>query len=169
MASQNDKRVWEKIEFVQNPQDMQKHIGKMLYLLFDTETMVGSTRISNINTYLAEEDILETCSNDPSELTLLYGVVLDVTSLPLELPDGLPHDQDLYVIHMDDYNAAEYEKVDSIEDVIDYIEIAVSDLDGISDINDFGLIFGVELSFKLQVVPSAFIVSSQLREQLGVE
>jgi len=169
MALQSAKRVWERIEFVQNPKDMRKYIGKMLYLLFDTETMVGSTKISDMNDYLAEEDILETCSNDPSELTLLYGVVLDVTSLPLELPDGLPHDQDLYVVRMDDYNAAEYEKVDSIEDAIDYIEIAVSDLDGVSDIDDFGLIFGVELSFKLQVVSSTFAASPQLREQLGVE
>jgi hypothetical protein len=168
MILQKQKRIWERLEFVQNPKDMQKYVGKMLYLLFDSATMIGSTKIADMNAYLSEEDILETCSNDPSELTLLYGVVLDVKALPLELPDGLPHEQSLYVVRMDDYNSAEHEIVDSIEEAIEYIEAGVADSDGVSEIEDFGLIFGVELSFKLQVVPSTFAASPQLREQLGV-
>jgi len=154
IQKQRKKRIWEEIDFIQNPRDMQQHIGRLIYLLIDSETMIGSTRLADMNEYMARENILEVCSNDPSELTLLYGIVLNVKSLPMELPDGLPSEYELFVVRMDDYNTPEYELVTGIDDAIEYIECGVADSNGISDIDDFGVLFGIELTFKLQIVPN---------------
>jgi len=153
---------------IENPGDLQKHVGKMVYLVFHDECMVGSTRLAEINEYMASEDILDSYADDPSALTVLYGLVLDVRELPVEIPDGMPEAYNLWAIKHDNYSSMEHELMVDFEAVADYVEWGIEDGASVLDIDDFAIVFARELSGVLTIVSAGEGLTQERKRSLGV-
>ena len=160
-------KAWKKLDLIKNPDDLKKHLGKMAYLLFYSDTMIGSTKITDINAYLIEEGILETFTDDPADVTLLYGLVLNPEELPMELPDDMPENYGLFAIKYDNYSTMEHEEVNDFEAAAEYIEWGIETGDGLLDIEDFAVIFGINLAFTLQVMSASGAMSHDNKIALG--
>lgn len=160
-------KAWEKFDLIENTGDLQKYIGKMVYLLFYSYNMIGSTKLAEINTYLADEYVLDTYTDDPQDFEILYGLVLDVKELPMEIPPNMPGDHTLYTIKYDKYSTIEYEESESFVDVADYIEFNIDGGNDALEIHDFAVIFAKKMKLVLQAVSPGTEMTYGRRKALG--
>jgi len=164
----NLQSIWEEIDLMQNTDDVNKNIGKMAYILINNDTLVGSTKVADMNKYLLRTEVISSYTEDPSDVTLLYGLVLNVCELPTKLPDDISIDGSLFVMMREIDTAIEYEEMCTIEEIVDYIEHNIH-LYGSLDINDFSVIFGTKLNFSLNVIsPVSTHINLAQRAALGV-
>jgi len=160
--------VWEKFDLMECPKDLQKYVGKMVYLLFYSENMVGSTKLTDINAFMASEGILEIYSEDPSDMELLYGLVLNVEDLPMEMPDDMPKDYKLYTLKHDAYSTIEREEADDFEAAAEYVEWGIDDCDFSLDIDDFSVIFAKKMILTIQTMSPGSDLTYNHKKVLGV-
>jgi len=167
MAKEQTPSIWERLDFIQNPADLQKYVGRMVYLLRYSDNLIGTTKIADMNLYLLENNVLEEYTDDPHDITLLYGVVLNSAALPAELPKDLPSDYKLYVIRQDRYSAMEHEAQEDLDDVVDYIEYAMEDEEELK-ISDIAVVYAKEMGFILQASSGGNEVTHNHRKSMGV-
>ena len=160
--------MWEKLDLMECPKDLQKYVGKMVYLLLYSENMVGSTKLIDINLFMASEDLLEIYSEDPPDMELLYGLVLDVADLPMEMPTDMPEDYKLYTIKHDTYSTVEHEEADNFEAAADYVEWGIDDGDSLLSINDFSVVFAKKMKLIIQTMSPGNEMTYDRKKALGV-
>jgi len=160
------------IEFIQDIEDLNKEVGKNVYILIVDDIMLASTRKSDINEALAEEKHLvsELMSKDRktiSEINLIYGLLLDPLELPLELPQNLAEEYDIWVLKKDhSINLAgsiEYEVCDNIEEATCVIETCMEKQSTL-EIEDFAVLMATEVDLILQVESDIKIINTRCLE-----
>lgn len=156
-------RIWP----IESTMDLQKHVGKMVYLILYDDNIMGSTKLSEINECMLVEELLVTYVDDPANVTFLYGVVLNVAELPMELPGGLPHEYDLWAIKNDSFNV-ESERLDDVEAAAEYIECSIEDSRDALDLDDFAVLLARELQCVLSVISPSNEIPHAKKVALGV-
>lgn len=144
--------------------EINKHIGKTIYLLIVDDLIFGSTRKTDINRYLEDDSSLVGIDDyDEDDTTLLYGLVLDPQKLPYELPLELKLN-DVWMLRKHSEAAligmVELFRNIDIEEAVNSIEEAI-DSDSALSIEDFAIIVGRELNFVLQIGPKQFEVDAK--------
>jgi len=153
------KEEWEN-NLIDNIKSLNEHKGKVVYLLVYDHRIVGSTKIVNINKYMAKEDLLDEYESEPSEVTLLHALVLNNKELPEKLPDELPNEYGLFYLGSELGTSIEIEEAATIEELIDSIEFIISENPHV-DIDDVAVIVGKPVGFILQsLVPTNTLTHS---------
>ena len=158
------------LRMLDDPESLNRNQGKSVYILLQCGDMSATTKITDLNRFLEESNVLSAYTDEPQDVTLIYGLVLNPAELPFGLPADVPKDHKLYVIMSDSGSTVELEEVDSFEAAVDYIE------DGLLpggytpglDIEDFAVIYGKELKFKIQVVSSPTKITVKHKTAFGV-
>lgn len=153
-------QIWQKL--MQGVKELNKEVGEAVYVLIVDNIMIASTRKLDINDYLADEKAIvpdfvyaKKSGGDPyiTEMELIYGMVLNILELPMELPKELDN-LDIWVIKENDRKAllgsVEYEAFESIEEAANMIENLLQE-DSTLTIENFAVIVGKEADIILQV------------------
>lgn len=143
--------------------DLNDEVGKNVYLLVVDNFLVGSTRKSDVNNYLADTESLLALDNYVEEDTLfLYGLVLDIRELPYELPKGLK-DNEIWIFQEALGNGlmglGMCEVVPNMKEATKIIEqtIATEHI----DIDDFAIVVGREMGLIVQIEPGTFKIDAR--------
>lgn len=142
---------------VTNTSDINTCIGKVVYLLIDdTETLIASTRKSDIDMYLRDsKDSLSTFDPEYLSNCLIYGVVLDPKSLPYKI-SPLYKDARIWLLRRSiEGDIIEIEEMSDVEAVASWIEYYLEEDDKMT-INSFSVIVGHELELMYQIRPHSF-------------
>lgn len=144
--------------------DVNKNIGKNIYLLIIDEVLIASTRKADLNRYLGDDKALIDIDNyDPEETLLLYGLVLNPVELPYELPKEL-QENDLWLIKNQSRGSlmglVVCEKCEDMADVTELIELEIKN-DADLNIEDFAVVVGQRMDLVLQIGPRAFLVETK--------
>lgn len=148
---------------IYNIKDINAEVSKNVYLLVVDDILIGSTRKSDINEYLADEkSVLSPDDYDENNTLLLYGLVLNVQELPYELPKEL-EDNEIWVFQKDqragELGMVTYERVSNMEEATDTIERTIIAED--VEIDDFAIVIGQEMGLIIQVSPGTFKVDAR--------
>lgn len=161
-----DKKIWEEIDFIDSIEELNKHVGSMVYILLYSNNIIGSTKLSDVNKFMESEDILNEYVDDTEGVMLLHALVLNHKELPENIPSDLVIHYNVACLKANITNTIEFEEQTTIDDVIDFIEFEMeaSNL----DIDDFAVIVYKKVDFTLQCrVPDTVMTVSHRRE-LGV-
>lgn len=163
--------AWEKL--IQDIANLNEEIGSSVYILIVDDVMVASTRKSDINEFLADEKQIVTelmspnnkkSSRAPSDMYILYGLLLNPLELPSELPPDLLEDYDVWMLKKDySTNLAGYvelERCDDIEEVTHMIERHMEEEPHL-EIEDFAVLMGSEVDLVLQIDSDIKIINAR--------
>ena len=150
-------------QMIYDIKDINDEISKNVYLLIVDDILVGSTRKSDINDYLADDSpIVSLDDYDENNTLFLYGLVLNIKELPYNLPKGLKAN-DIWLfqkIHRAGLaGMVTYEIVASMEEAANTIEQTITTES--VEIDDFAIVIGLEMSLVIQVSPGTFKVDAR--------
>jgi len=150
-------------EMIYDIKDLNGNVGKNAYLLIIDDILIGSTRKSDINDYLAGENPMLAPENyDQNDVILLYGLVLNIKELPYELPKELEKN-DIWVFQKVQASAllgmVAYEVVSDMQEATEVIEKYI--VAEHTDINDFAIIIGREMDLIIQIKPGIFKIDAR--------
>ena len=153
----------EMVQMVYDIRDLNNEVGKNVYLLIVDDILVGSTRKSDINNYLADTESLLALDNYVEEDTLfLYGLVLDIRKLPYELPKELK-DNGIWIFQeppgKDLAGSVTHEVVPDMKEATKIIEQTIASEH--VDINDFAIVVGREMGLIIQIEPGTFKIDGR--------
>jgi len=148
---------------IYNIKNMNDEVAKNVYLLVVNDFLIGSTRKSDINDYLAEDrSMLSLYDYDENDTLFLYGLVLDIKELPYELPKELEIN-DIWLFQKIQKagipGMVKYEIMSDMEEATDAIEqiIVIENV----EIDDFAIVIGLEMDLVIQVTPGTFKVDAR--------
>jgi len=152
-----------KSEMIYDIKDLNGNVGKNAYLLIVDDILIGSTRKSDINDYLADENPLLAPENyDQNDVMLLYGLVLNIKELPYELPKELEKNN-IWVFQKVQASAllgmVECEIVLDMQEATEVIEKCIATEH--TDIDDFAIIIGYEMDLIIQIKPGTFQINAR--------
>jgi len=161
---QHFQNIWTKRDYLQTPADLNKNIGKGVYVLFEDSFMVASSRKSDMDAYLEETGMLEKYIDDNDKIELFYGLIIDPKALPKDTPK-MAENYSIYVIAPDN-GVIDYSDVDSLDKAIKGIESLFA-YDTDLTIDDVALVYGTPINMKLQIIaPDKFITNEDRKEFL---
>lgn len=144
-------------------EDLNDDVGKNVYLLVIDDILLGSTRKSDINDYLAGDKALLSPDNyEEGNTLLLYGLVLDIRELPYELPKELK-DNEIWIFQRNQETVlmgmVTYRTVPNMKEATKIIEqsIAAEDI----EVDDFAIVIGSEIELIIQIGPGTFKIDAR--------
>ena len=165
--------IADKNDVVKGMDELNKYYGKKIYAFMLHDKFVFSTRKDVINEYLKKEDVCDVYNNTvylDDAIYMIYGVVLNQSVLPFELPKEL-NDCCVWVIyHEETYEYYEYNAVEaplfntvmeefcSIAEATEFIEDLFIQND-IESIDSIAVIAGYRLKLILQTPPHTHYIN----------
>lgn len=120
---------------------------KNLYLLYSDGQIRASTAKIDIIKHLEDDDAIVKYDEESDDTILLFGLLMDPTSLPYEIPPNLLTGRKLYLL-VESGTEMEYEQYDEIEEVTDAIaELMQTNQD--LEIEDFAVLLAQEIPIVL--------------------
>lgn len=143
--------------------DINAEVSKNVYLLVVDDILIGSTRKSDINEYLADgQSVLSPDDYDENCTLLLYGLVLNTQELPHELPKEL-EDNDIWVFQKMQgagmLGMVAWERVSNMKEATNTIEQTIITED--MEIDDFAIVIGQEMDLIIQISPGTFKIDAR--------
>jgi hypothetical protein len=144
-------------------QDLNKCIGRPVYIILEDNCIIASTNRDIINKHLSSDDSIITLNSNVEELRVLYGIVLNPEQLPFTTPK-LEDSPSLWILEADsggeDANI-EWECMEDMESVIDTIETSL-EINPNTNIENYAVILAEEYELGLQV-PKVDVIRIQGR------
>ena len=136
--------------------ELNKEAGKAFYILVFDNHMYANTRMYDINKFMESEDTLLNFIDDAENFNVYYGLVLDPSVLPAEIPKEVKDESsysgcELFMLKYDNYTSVDVQDTygDDIERVARDIESAIAD-DALN-IDDFSVIYGKKVELTVQI------------------
>jgi hypothetical protein len=154
---------------LRNLKELNEKIGSSLYLFYAYKTFVAISWKSDMDKFLSSSDCLvRPEDSDLSSASVIYGLVLDPTALPVEIDESLKMEKTyqngkihrhLWVVIEKD-NIWDMIQLEEIEQVTAEIEKHLA-ADSTLSISNFGVIFGekIPLSVALEKTGTSVTIS----------
>jgi hypothetical protein len=129
---------------------------KCIYCVWDDGHIAAAGWKSDMERYLVSDKCNLSPLDDLERVYLIFGMVLDIEELPLEMEKEVLEDNQFYLLTKEWYREQDEEDVvelncfDSLSETIERIESLMEEDDRLS-IEDFSIIFGHEMDLGLTV------------------